>query len=70
MQHEKKAKKELQKSKEQLENNKILNCCVQMYLDCKDIAKRFFSETDQILYFTPSLFIDMFSNYRRLFEER
>jgi hypothetical protein len=39
-----------------------------MYLESKEMAKRFFAESDQILYFTPSLFLNMFSNYRRLYD--
>jgi len=41
-----------------------------MYQDCKAMAKKAFGETDQILYFTPALFLNMFSNFKRLFHQR
>ncbi|CDW77756.1 dynein heavy chain axonemal [Stylonychia lemnae] len=52
------------------QNSKVLHCCVQMYLNAKEMSKKFFQQSGQILYFTPSSFLGMFSNFRRLHTER
>ena len=48
----------------------LLKASVKMYMDTKEAAISYYTESDHILYFTPSTFLNLFLNYNRLNKQR